>query len=313
MLRRPSLAKLFTSSSSGSDVPKTLAGVNESSPGLTDGADGEADGCAIRVVVRARPLNERELQAKSPVIVSVSRTSIQIINPIVFLDPSYLDAISTPSRRASANDLPIALSSQGVTAALSMGECRTFNFDRCFGVDSSTTAESEPFANSYDIDFQTQRPNQELIFDEVGRDMINSAFQGFNCTILAYGQTGSGKTHTMVGEKSSKGKGLIPRVCEALFQEIDTRRASENSTRGEESTDQSDVMEAKRTIYSATVGRSLLFWCVCASDLHEFMALRLATARFTRKRLTTCSKQNRFHCLRARPHQSRDCHSLRTL
>uniref|UniRef100_H3G595 Kinesin-like protein n=1 Tax=Phytophthora ramorum TaxID=164328 RepID=H3G595_PHYRM len=90
--------------------------------------------------------------------------------------------------------------------------------------------------------------NQELIFDEVGQSVIESAFQGFNCTMLAYGQTGSGKTHTMVGDKTVSGKGVIPRVCEALFREIDARRDKEAILQEEEG--DSDV---KRTMYSAHV------------------------------------------------------------
>lgn len=199
-------------------------------PKLSTAADVETQKeCAIRVVVRARPLSDRELLGKTPVIVSVSRTSVQVINPVVFLDPTYLEAISTPGKRVSQRDIPLALTAQGIAAAVAAGECRTFHFDQCFGVDNAAANETEPFANAYDIDLATQRPNQELVFDEIGRDMIESAFQGFNCTVLAYGQTGSGKTHTMVGEKSTKGKGLIPRVCEALFTAIDERRAKEEA------------------------------------------------------------------------------------
>ncbi|KAJ0410525.1 hypothetical protein ATCC90586_008332 [Pythium insidiosum] len=193
-----------------------------------DNAAAAAGACAIKVVVRVRPLNEREILAHSPVVVNVTRSSVQVINPILFSDPSFLDAISTPTRRATVGDVPMSLSSAALTAATAAGESRTFHFDRCFGVDNAAVNEGEPFAHAYDIDFLSQRPNQELVFEEVGQDIIPSALQGFNCTVLAYGQTGSGKTHTMVGEKTTKGKGIIPRVCEALFAGIDARRAKEN-------------------------------------------------------------------------------------
>ncbi|TYZ67335.1 hypothetical protein PybrP1_011366, partial [[Pythium] brassicae (nom. inval.)] len=139
----------------------------ELSAGSTAAADAEAQKeCAIRVVIRARPLSDRELLGKTPVIVSVSRTSVQVVNPVVFLDPTYLEAISTPAKRVTQRDIPLALTAQGIAAAAAAGECRSFHFDRCFGVDNAAANETEPFANAYDIDLATQRPNQELIFDE---------------------------------------------------------------------------------------------------------------------------------------------------
>lgn len=266
--RRTSLSKLFTGSVGAklerSNSTPLDGGVDATGANPEGEGRGESKACAIRVVVRARPLNERELLAKAPVIVNITRSSVRVVNPIVFMDPSYQEAVSTTARRGSGNDsdVPIALSAQAIAAATSMGECRTFSFDRCFGVDNSAVNESEPFANAYDIDFTTQKPNQELVFEEVGRDMIASAFQGFNCTVLAYGQTGSGKTHTMVGEKTSaKGKGLIPRVCEALFQEIDARRASDNradsSASMNSSGDDGEKEGKARTIFSAHVSLPL--------------------------------------------------------
>lgn len=189
--------------------------------------------CAIKVVVRARPLNEREVQAKTPVVVSVSRTNVQVVNPILFSDPSFAENLGTCS----------SLSAAAINAANTAGECRTFHFDRCFGA-SFPLGQNE----AVDLDEETQRPNQELIFDEIGQSAIESAFRGFNCTMLAYGQTGSGKTHTMVGDKTPGGKGVIPRVCEALFREIDARRDKESTLSGEDG-----ELDVKRTIYSAHV------------------------------------------------------------
>ncbi|KAK1947071.1 Kinesin-like protein KIF13B [Phytophthora citrophthora] len=189
--------------------------------------------CAIKVVVRARPLNDKEKQGKTPVVINVSRSGVQVVNPVLFSDPAFLDTVGS--------DVQVTLSPAAINAATLVGECRTFHFDRCFGASVGASGDV------VDVDEETQRPNQELIFDDIGQSVIESAFQGFNCTLFAYGQTGSGKTHTMVGEKSISGKGVIPRVCEALFREIDVRRDKEASV-GEE--DESDV---KRTIYGAHV------------------------------------------------------------
>ena len=115
---------------------------------------------------------------------------------------------------------------------------RRFAFDRCFwSVDVN------------DADFASQRD----IFEEIGRPVLDCAWQGYNCSIFAYGQTGSGKTFTMMGgddnanedamaltgsngtvydsdESSDAGgpdgaggcdlAGLIPRVCHQLFARL---------------------------------------------------------------------------------------------
>jgi hypothetical protein len=64
---------------------------------------------------------------------------------------------------------------------------------------------------------------------------VLGCFGGYNATILAYGQTGSGKTHTM-GTGSTVGLsieqiGIVPRVFDLIFEELDNRRRqSEFST-----------------------------------------------------------------------------------
>ena len=40
---------------------------------------------------------------------------------------------------------------------------------------------------------------QRQVFDNIAKDVADSAIEGYNGTIFAYGQTGSGKTFTMTG------------------------------------------------------------------------------------------------------------------
>ncbi|XP_012155796.1 kinesin-like protein KIF13A isoform X4 [Ceratitis capitata] len=80
---------------------------------------------------------------------------------------------------------------------------KTFAFDHCF---YSLNPEDQNFAS------------QETVFDCVGRDILDNAFQGYNACIFAYGQTGSGKSYTMMGSLESKG--IIPRLCDELFSAI---------------------------------------------------------------------------------------------
>uniref|UniRef100_A0A8C2MY81 Kinesin-like protein n=1 Tax=Cricetulus griseus TaxID=10029 RepID=A0A8C2MY81_CRIGR len=60
------------------------------------------------------------------------------------------------------------------------------------------------------------------VFHDIGRGILDSAWRGYNATLLAYGQTGSGKSYSMIGFGTNKG--IIPRVCEELFQAMKTQK-----------------------------------------------------------------------------------------
>jgi len=64
----------------------------------------------------------------------------------------------------------------------------------------------------------TNFASQSLIFEHLGKDIVSDAIEGYNSCIFAYGQTGSGKTYTMMGDSNSEG--LIPRICQWLFQQL---------------------------------------------------------------------------------------------
>ncbi|KAL0268806.1 UNVERIFIED_CONTAM: hypothetical protein PYX00_010619 [Menopon gallinae] len=89
---------------------------------------------------------------------------------------------------------------------------KTFAFDHCF---YSCDPGGENFAS------------QEVVFDSLGRDILDNAFKGYNACIFAYGQTGSGKSYTMMG--SLEHKGIIPRLCDSLFDTISKQESSELS------------------------------------------------------------------------------------
>ncbi|CAJ1371811.1 unnamed protein product [Effrenium voratum] len=73
-----------------------------------------------------------------------------------------------------------------------------FAFDHVFGLDST----------------------QPQVFETLGMPLLDKAFEGYNATIFAYGQTGSGKTHTMMADRKSDDRGLIPRISDNLFQRV---------------------------------------------------------------------------------------------
>ncbi|XP_038662945.1 kinesin-like protein KIF16B isoform X2 [Scyliorhinus canicula] len=60
--------------------------------------------------------------------------------------------------------------------------------------------------------------SQERVFKNLGTDVLEAAFEGYNACIFAYGQTGSGKSYTMMGNLDDVG--LIPRICQGLYDRI---------------------------------------------------------------------------------------------
>ncbi|XP_067055819.1 kinesin-like protein unc-104 isoform X3 [Acropora muricata] len=70
--------------------------------------------------------------------------------------------------------------------------------------------------NEGDPHFATQKK----VYADIGKEMLTHAFEGYNICIFAYGQTGSGKSYTMMGKQEADQKGIIPQLCEELFERI---------------------------------------------------------------------------------------------
>nr|XP_033942494.1 kinesin-like protein KIF1B isoform X9 [Pseudochaenichthys georgianus] len=83
---------------------------------------------------------------------------------------------------------------------------KTFSFDYSYW--SHTTPEDPSFAS------------QNRVFNDIGKEMLAHAFEGYNVCIFAYGQTGSGKSYTMMGRQDEGQEGIIPMLCEDLFFKI---------------------------------------------------------------------------------------------
>ncbi|KAL5008864.1 hypothetical protein ScPMuIL_014445 [Solemya velum] len=80
-----------------------------------------------------------------------------------------------------------------------------FTFDYCY--DSTLDVTAAGYAS------------QQLVFQDLGTEVLQAAFEGYNACVFAYGQTSTGKTHTMMGYPGEVG--LIPRICEGLFSHVD--------------------------------------------------------------------------------------------
>lgn len=69
--------------------------------------------------------------------------------------------------------------------------------------------------------------DQNVVFDDTVRPILDEMLAGYNCTIFAYGQTGTGKTYTMSGDMTetmgmlSDEAGIIPRVLQRLFTKLE--------------------------------------------------------------------------------------------
>jgi kinesin family protein 6/9 len=61
---------------------------------------------------------------------------------------------------------------------------------------------------------------QDEVFNQMAKEVVDGALDGYNGTIFAYGQTGSGKTFTITGgtERYSD-RGIIPRTLQYIFRE----------------------------------------------------------------------------------------------
>lgn len=76
----------------------------------------------------------------------------------------------------------------------------------------------------------TSFSSQADVFNATLRPLVDEVLLGFDATAFAYGQTGTGKTHTMEGDLGSEeGRGLVPRVAQAMVEALSTDAFSEYS------------------------------------------------------------------------------------
>ncbi|XP_018521359.1 kinesin-like protein KIF1B isoform X4 [Lates calcarifer] len=128
-------------------------------------------GASVKVAVRVRPFNSREMSKESKCIIQMQGNTTTILNPKAPKEPA-----------------------------------KTFSFDYSYW--SHTTPEDPCFAS------------QNLVYNDIGKEMLAHAFEGYNVCIFAYGQTGAGKSYTMMGKQEEGQEGIIPMLCEDLFEKI---------------------------------------------------------------------------------------------
>ncbi|XP_039618426.1 kinesin-like protein KIF1A isoform X18 [Polypterus senegalus] len=127
-------------------------------------------GASVKVAVRVRPFNSREISRESKCIIQMTGNTTTIVNP------------KQPK------------------------ENKSFNFDYSYW--SHTSPEDINYAS------------QQQVYRDIGEEMLQHAFEGYNVCIFAYGQTGAGKSYTMMGKQEKDQQGIIPLMCEDLFSRI---------------------------------------------------------------------------------------------
>ncbi|XP_054691529.1 kinesin-like protein KIF1A isoform X26 [Grus americana] len=128
-------------------------------------------GASVKVAVRVRPFNSREMSRESKCIIQMSGSTTTIVNP------------------KQPKETP-----------------KSFSFDYSYW--SHTTPA--------DINYASQKQ----VYRDIGEEMLQHAFEGYNVCIFAYGQTGAGKSYTMMGKQEKDQQGIIPQLCEDLFSRI---------------------------------------------------------------------------------------------
>ncbi|XP_076874590.1 kinesin-like protein KIF1B isoform X6 [Brachyhypopomus gauderio] len=92
---------------------------------------------------------------------------------------------------------------------------KSFSFDYSYW--SHTTPDDPSFSS------------QSRVYNDIGKEMLQHAFEGYNVCIFAYGQTGAGKSYTMMGKQEEGQEGIIPLLCEELFEKINDNADEEIS------------------------------------------------------------------------------------
>ena len=46
--------------------------------------------------------------------------------------------------------------------------------------------------------------DQQFVYNELGKKILDNAYEGYHCCLFAYGQTGSGKSYSMIGYGENK-------------------------------------------------------------------------------------------------------------
>jgi kinesin family member 13 len=92
---------------------------------------------------------------------------------------------------------------------------KTYTFDYSFWSHDGFTNDEKGYSVA---DQGSRYADQQYVYDCLGKEILNNAWEGYHCCLFAYGQTGSGKSYSMVGYGANKG--IVPISCEDIFNRI---------------------------------------------------------------------------------------------
>ena len=96
-----------------------------------------------------------------------------------------------------------------------LGQPKTFTFDHSFWSHDCYIEQENGYLSPDDSGKYT---DQKIVFETLGKQILDNAWEGYHCCLFAYGQTGSGKSYSMVGYGANKG--IVPISCEEIFKRI---------------------------------------------------------------------------------------------
>ena len=138
----------------------------------------------IRVAVRVRPFNQREMDRGAKLIVDMQG------NTTLIKDPK------------------------------SESEPKKFTFDYSYWSHNGYTEDEEGYMHPADNKYC----DQVRVFKDLGEGVLFNAWSGYNCSLFAYGQTGSGKSYSIVGYGANRGvipvvcQKLFAKIAEKVAQ-----------------------------------------------------------------------------------------------
>ncbi len=135
-----------------------------------------------------------------------------------FFNHSYSSHITSCSEIQMGAKLCIKMEDQTTTIVHENGTEKSFAFDHSYWSHDGFIRLENGYCEAENPRYATQRK----VFDDLGQDILNSTFEGYNSCLFAYGQTGSGKSYSVVGGPGNKG--IIPIICDELFKRMDTNQ-----------------------------------------------------------------------------------------
>ena len=113
----------------------------------------------------------------------------------------------------------IEMNGNQTTIKNELGQPHTFTFDHSFWSHDCYIEQPNGYLAPDD---SGKYADQVHVYNTLGKQILDNAWEGYHCCLFAYGQTGSGKSYSMVGY--GENKGIVPISCEEIFKRIESNK-----------------------------------------------------------------------------------------